>query len=78
MPVAEPPVRFGSTPEFFAAEVLPRLVGLDMAVSVTFGADAELFAQLDRGELDVIVTSSDPSSAQHRGRDARTPTSSSW
>ncbi len=60
VPSSEPPVRFGSTPEFFAAEVLPRLVGTDLAVSVTFGADAELFVQLDRGELDVIVTSSTP------------------
>jgi DNA-binding transcriptional LysR family regulator len=56
----EPPVRFGSSPEFFAAEVLPRLVGLDLAVAANFGSDAELFVLLDRGELDVVVTSSTP------------------
>ena len=56
----EPPLRLGSNPEFFAAQVLPRLVDLDLAVSVTFGSDAELFELLDRGELDVIVTSSTP------------------
>jgi len=56
----EPPVRFGSNPEFFAAEVLPRLVGVEVAVSATFANDHELFALLDRGELDVVVTSSTP------------------
>ncbi len=60
VPAPEPPVRFGSSPEFFAAEVLPCLVGLDLAVSAAFGTDPELFADLDRGELDVIVTSSTP------------------
>jgi DNA-binding transcriptional LysR family regulator len=54
------PVRFGSTPEFFAARVLPRLVGLDLPVTATFGSDAELFTLLERGELDVVVTSSTP------------------
>jgi DNA-binding transcriptional LysR family regulator len=60
VPAPEPPVRFGSSPEFLAAEVLPRLIGLDLAVSAAFGSDPELFADLDRGELDVIVTSSTP------------------
>jgi DNA-binding transcriptional LysR family regulator len=60
LPAVEPPVRFGSTPEFFAADVLPRLVGLNLAVTVTFGTDAELFVQLERGELDVVVSSSTP------------------
>lgn len=60
MRTPESPVRFGSTPEFFAAEVLPRLVGLDLAVTATFGSDAELFTLLERGELDVVVTSSTP------------------
>lgn len=60
IPAPEPPVRFGSSPEFFAAHVLPRLVGLNVAVTVVFGSDAELFVQLERGELDVIVTSSTP------------------
>jgi DNA-binding transcriptional LysR family regulator len=60
VPAPEPPVRFGSSPEFFAAQVLPCLVGLDVAVTVVFGGDVDLFAQLDRGELDVVVTSSTP------------------
>ena len=33
----EPPVRLGSSPEFFSAVVLGRLVGLDVAVTATFG-----------------------------------------
>ncbi len=65
----EPPVRFGSTPEFFSAQVLPLLVDLDLAVVVTFGSDQELFSLLDRGELDVVVTSSTP---PRRGIDATT------
>jgi DNA-binding transcriptional LysR family regulator len=56
----ESPVRFGSTPEFFAAEVLPRLGRLDLAVTATFGSDAELFTLLERGELDIVVTGSTP------------------
>jgi DNA-binding transcriptional LysR family regulator len=60
VPTPESPVRFGSTPEFFAVEVLPRLVGADLAVTATFGTDTELFTLLERGELDVVVTSSTP------------------
>ncbi|HEY5025473.1 MAG TPA: LysR family transcriptional regulator [Acidimicrobiales bacterium] len=56
----EPPVRFGSSPEYFAAEVLPRLAGLDVAVTATFGDDVELFRYLERDELDVVVTGSTP------------------
>ena len=59
-PAPEPPLRFGSSPEYFAAAVLPCLVGLDLAVSVTFGTDPELFVLLDRGDLDVVVSSSTP------------------
>ncbi|MGH9129898.1 MAG: LysR family transcriptional regulator [Acidimicrobiales bacterium] len=56
----EPPVRFGSSPEYFAAELLPRLAGLDVSVSASFGSDPELFNLLDIGELDVVVASSTP------------------
>lgn len=55
-----PPVRFGSSPEYFAAEVLPRLVGRDLSVTATFGDDPALFTLLDRGELDLAVTSTTP------------------
>jgi len=59
-PAPESPLRFGSSPEYFAAEVVPCLVGLDLPVSVSFGSDPELFALLERGELDVVVSSSTP------------------
>src|SRR5579863_5158866 len=36
VPAPEPPVRFGSSPEIFAADVLACLVGLDVAVTVVF------------------------------------------
>src|ERR1700722_16174482 len=53
VPALEPPGRFGSNAQFFAAEVLPRLVGVDVAVSATFAHDDALFLLLERGELDV-------------------------
>lgn len=66
----EPPVRFGSSAEYFAAELIPRLGeagvggagvgGAGFAVSARFGTDPELFALLGSGELDVVVTSSAP------------------
>ena len=59
-PRPEPPLRFGSSPEYFAAEVLPLLAGLDLSVAVSFGTDIELLALLERGEIDVVVTSSTP------------------
>lgn len=54
------PVRVGSSPEFFSAEVLPRLVGSEISVSAVFGTDAELLALLDHAEIDLAVTSSSP------------------
>jgi DNA-binding transcriptional LysR family regulator len=59
-PARESPLRFGSSPEYVAAEVLPCLVGMDLPLSVTFGTDPELFVLLERGELDVVVSSSTP------------------
>jgi DNA-binding transcriptional LysR family regulator len=56
----DPPVRVGTSPEFFAAEVVPRLAGQQIAVVATFGNDGELFTLLDRGELDLAVTSTTP------------------
>jgi DNA-binding transcriptional LysR family regulator len=56
----EPPVRVGTSPEFFAAEVVPQLAGQQIAVVATFASDDELFALLDRGELDLAVTSTTP------------------
>lgn len=54
------PVRFGSSPEFFAAVVLPRLAGTELLVTATFGSEESLLALLDRGELDLAVTSTTP------------------
>jgi DNA-binding transcriptional LysR family regulator len=53
-------IRFGSSPEYFAAEALPRLAGSGLPVSAVFGPDRELFALLERGELDLAVTSTTP------------------
>jgi DNA-binding transcriptional LysR family regulator len=54
------PLRLGSTAEFFSALVLPRIGDGDLAVVASFGDDAELLEQLERGELDVAVMSSVP------------------
>lgn len=54
---ADAPVRFGSSPELFAAEVVPLLAGTAVALAATFGGDAELLDCLERGELDLVVTS---------------------
>jgi len=49
--------RIGSGAEYFSAELLPRLVGLEIRVTAQFGDDARLLDLLVRGELDLIVTS---------------------
>ncbi|MDA8275926.1 MAG: LysR family transcriptional regulator [Actinomycetota bacterium] len=54
------PVRVGSSPEYFAAQVLHRLTDVDLAVTATFAPDPELFTLLERGEVDVAVTSTTP------------------
>ena len=57
----EPPVRLGSSPEFFAAEVLPRLVGTrHRRGGRPSDATRTCSSHSDRGELDVVVTSSTP------------------
>ncbi len=50
-------VRAGASPEYFAAELLPRLSQLGLRITARFGDDAQLVDLLLRGELDVIVTS---------------------
>ena len=59
-PAPGPPVRVGTSPEYFAAQVLPRLVGAGSAVTATFGDEPTLFALLGRGELDLALTSATP------------------
>jgi DNA-binding transcriptional LysR family regulator len=54
------PVRLGSTAEFFSSIVLPLLRATDVAVVASFGDDARLLEQLERGELDIAVMSSVP------------------
>ncbi len=54
------PLRLGSTAEFFSSLVLPVIGTTDLAVVTSFGDDARLLVQLERGELDVAVMSSVP------------------
>lgn len=54
------PLRLGSTAEFFSSLVLPRIGTIDLAVVASFGDDAELVGQLERGEIDIGVASSVP------------------
>ncbi|MGO8871428.1 MAG: LysR family transcriptional regulator [Acidimicrobiales bacterium] len=58
--VPDPPLRIGSSAEFFAAAVVPRLGPGAPALAARFGPDAELLELLEHGELDVAVTSSTP------------------
>lgn len=57
---SEPSLRLGSSPEYFAAEILPQLTHTSHDVTASFGTDAELISLLERGELDLIVISSSP------------------
>ena len=54
------PLRLGSTAEFFSSLVLPRIGPARLAVVASFGDDGELLGQLERGEIDVAVTSAVP------------------
>jgi|GEM_PF-149548 len=55
-----PALRFGSSPEFFGYGVLPVLAPDGPDLVVRFGPDAEILGLLHRGELDVVVTTSEP------------------
>ncbi|MDA8393127.1 MAG: LysR family transcriptional regulator [Actinomycetota bacterium] len=55
------PVRFGSSAEYFSAELLPRLAGREIPVTAVFGTDADLLPLLEHGQIDVAVTSRTPS-----------------
>lgn len=54
------PVRIGSSPEYFGAEVLRRLVGREIPVRGVFGDDGTLLSLLESGEIDLAVTSAKP------------------
>lgn len=56
-----PAIRLGASAELFAAEVVGRLAGVEAPVVAHFADDVELLGRLERGELDVAVTSTSPS-----------------
>ncbi len=58
VPVRPAAVRLGCTAEYFQAEALPRLAGLDLSVTAHFGDD--LLRDLVQGDLDVVVTANGP------------------
>jgi DNA-binding transcriptional LysR family regulator len=55
-----PTIRFGSSAEYFSFEVVPRFDPSGPAIAATFGTDDEIIELLERGELDVAVTSTTP------------------
>ena len=63
-----PALRVGSSPEYCSYAVVPGAGPGSDAVAVRFGTDAELLDLLRRGELDVVVTTSDPGRRGLAGR----------
>ncbi|HVB93842.1 MAG TPA: LysR family transcriptional regulator [Acidimicrobiales bacterium] len=55
-----PTIRFGSSAEYFSFELVPRFDPSGPAIVATFGSDDQIIDLLERGELDVAVTSSTP------------------
>lgn len=55
-----PTIRFGSSAEYFSFELVPRFDPSGPAIVATFGSDDEIIDLLERGELDVAVTSTTP------------------
>jgi DNA-binding transcriptional LysR family regulator len=55
-----PTIRFGSSAEYFSFEVVPRFDPSGPAVAATFGSDDEIIELLERGDLDLAVTSTTP------------------
>lgn len=60
LPESQLSLRFGSSAEYFSAEAVRHLARMDLNVVARFGPDDELIDQLQRGELDMIVTSTAP------------------
>ena len=56
-----PPLRIGSSAEYFSSAVLPRLGPGTPPLVARFGADHEILGLLESGEIDVGVTSVSPS-----------------
>jgi DNA-binding transcriptional LysR family regulator len=59
-PDPDPVLRLGSSAEYFSAMVVPRLRPDSPALVARFGADHEILALLEHGELDLAVTSVAP------------------
>jgi DNA-binding transcriptional LysR family regulator len=59
-PEPDPVLQLGASAEYFAATVVPRLRPDGPALVARFGPDHENLALLDRGELDLAVTSVTP------------------
>ncbi len=57
---SRPALRLGSSAELFTAEVLARLASVEVTVVAHFADDDDLLGRLERGELDVVVTSTSP------------------
>jgi len=57
---AVPALRLGSSPEYVAYGVIPRLDAGTPDLAVRFGTDAELLSLVHHGELDVAVTTGEP------------------
>lgn len=60
LPPRSTTLRFGSTPEYFSAAVLPRLGPGSRKLVVRLGTDSEMLDALESGEIDVAVTSMTP------------------
>ena len=56
----EAALRLGTTAEFFAEVILPKLARGSLSVVASFDADAATLSRLERGELDAAVTGAAP------------------
>jgi len=61
-------LRFGSSPEYCSYAVVPGTAPGDDPLTIRFGPDGELLDLLRRGELDVVVTTTDPGRRGLAGR----------
>src|SRR6185437_4998614 len=58
VPARPAAIRLGCTAEYFHADAVPRLAGLDLSITARFGDD--LLRDLVQGDLDVVVTATGP------------------
>ena len=55
-----PSIRFGSSAEYFSFEVVPKFDPSGPAIVATCGGDDEVIGLLERGALDIAMTSTTP------------------